>query len=666
MPTFILAAAIAAGTSAIVAGSMAAFVSTFATYAILGAVSYALTDNDQPNTGSGTIGSQGRLVTVRQPISYRQVIVGRARVGGTITYIEQVGSDLHMIITWAGHVCQSIDEIWFGDELQTLNGSGDATTGSFAETSFTETLVPSGAPTTATLAHTPIGATSLWVTVDDQVSPAGLYAMTDVSPAEPATAIEYKRSGTTVTFLTGTAGTVVATYNVSVADVPPPSGTPSYIRIQNSLGDEAGQPFPDLVTASDGKWTNAHRQTGCTKSYIRLTANPEKFPNGIPNITAVIKGAKVYDPRTAATAWSNNAALWISHYLTNTDYGLAATYATEIDATDLTAAANVCDEDVALAGSPTTYENRYEANGAFLTSERPKDVIGRLLGAMAGRAVAAGEKWHIHAGAYEVPTVTIAEDDIIGPTRCQPIVSRRDSCNGVKGIFTDPNSSWQPTDFPPYPAPGSAYDTWIALDNNERVWRDVDFSAFVTSGTQAQRLAKIELLRTRYAMAETVPCKLTAYAAMTGRTVGRTDTQMGWTAEPFDVNGSQFTVAADGALGVELSLQRTASAVYDWSTAEEQAVAVAGDPTLPDPYPGTGTPAGSVPSVTIADTTIAGTSEVVGDQAVGGNQTVTGAVNGLTLTAQAVGFTITGGTIPATLTHPADINAVKMFAHSQG
>ncbi len=630
MPTFIVAAAISGWASgAIAAGTIAAFsLSAFATTAILGIVSYALTDRSQPGTGSGTVGSQGRLVTVRQPISYRQVIVGRARVGGTITYIEQVGSDLHMIITWSGHVCQSIDEIWFGDELQTLDGSGDATTGSFAETPFTETLVPSGDPTTATLAHTPIGATSLWVTVDDQVSPAGLYAMTDVSPAEPATALEYKRSGTTVTFLTGTGGTVVATYNVSVSAVPPPSGTPSYVRIQHSLGAEAGQPFPDLVTASAGKWTNAHRQTGCTKSYIRLTANPEKFPNGIPNITAVIKGALINDPRTSPSAdtWSNNVALWVSHYLTNTDYGLGASYTTEINETDLTAAANVCDENVALAGSPTIYENRYEANGAFLTSERPKDVIGRLLGAMAGRAVAAGEKWHIHAGAYEVPTVTIGADDIVGPTRCQPIVSRRDSCNGVKGIFTDPNSSWQPTDFPPYPAPGSAYDTWIALDNSERVWRDVDFSAFVTSGTQAQRLAKIELLRTRYAMAETVPCKLTAYAAMTGRTIGRTDTQMGWTAEPFDVNGSQFTVAADGALGVELSLMRTASAVYDWTVAEEQAVAVAGDPALPDPYPGTGTPAGSVPAVTIANTTIAGTSEVVGNQAVGGDQTVTGQV----------------------------------------
>ena len=629
MPAFLIAAAIAAGVSTVAAGFVG-FVAAFTTYAILGAVSYALRPG-QPDTGSGTASSAGRLITVRQPISYHQVIVGRARVGGTITYIEQVGSDLHLIITWAGHVCQSIDEIWFGDELQTLDVNGYPTGGTLAEASTTEFF--SGIPP-FTLANTPVSASAVEVAAYDYTDLENTGVLTNVSPADPATATEFNVVGTVVNFhALAQFDSVNVSYSTSSA------GVDSYVRVKHSLGDEAGQPFADLVSESAGKWTDAHRQTGCTKSYIRLTANPERFPNGLPNITAVIKGALIYDPRTATTVWSANAALWPSHYLTNTAYGLGADYATEIDATDLTAAANVCDEQIALAGSPIAYENRYEVNGAFLTNEAPKDVIGRLLGAMAGRAIAAGEKWHIHAGAFETPTVTIAEDDIVGSTRCQPIVSRRESCNGVKGIFTDPNSSWQPTDFPPYPAPGSAYDVYLAADNSERVWRDVDFSAFVTSGTQAQRLAKIELLRTRYAMTETAPCKLTAYKAMTGRTIARTDTQMGWTTEPFDVIGSQFTVAADGALGVELSLQHTASAVYAWTTAEEQAVAVAGDPTLPSAYTTAATSAETVPAVTVTQTvvavtatvvgnqTVGGASDVTGNQTVGGDQTVTGQVS---------------------------------------
>ncbi len=41
-----------------------------------------------------------------------------------------------------------------------------------------------------------------------------------------------------------------------------------------------------------------------------LEYDADAFPNGVPEVTAVVKGKKVYDPRTSTTAWSDNPALF--------------------------------------------------------------------------------------------------------------------------------------------------------------------------------------------------------------------------------------------------------------------------------------------------------------------------------------------------------------------
>lgn len=441
-------------------------------------------DNPQASADP-VVQSQGRLVTVRQPVAPWQVVYGKARVGGVMTFAH-VSSDqqyLHLIITLAGHESHAVDAVYFDDWALAYDGNGDAT---------------------------------------------DRYA--------------------------------------------------GYVRVKVSLGDEGTtQPFPDLVAESEGKWTADHRQQGRTKIYVRLKASPDLFPTGVPNITVVLRGKKVYDPRSLTTAYSANAALCVDDYLTCTAYAFGATYASEIDETALIAAANACDEDVTLASGGT--EDRYTVGGAFLTSAAPNRTLGLLLAAMAGKAVNIGGKWFVYAGAYDTPTVTLDESDLAGPIRVQSLISRRENANGVKGIFTDPNSSWQPTDFP-----AIASSTYLAEDGNERVWRDLDLSAFVTSGTQAQRLAKIDLLSVRQGLTVVMPCKLTAWKAQTGRTVAVTNTKFGWSSKAFDVQSSRFIVGDDGTLGVELSLRETASAVYDWATSEEQAVDLAPNSNLPDPW----------------------------------------------------------------------------------
>lgn len=230
-------------------------------------------------------------------------------------------------------------------------------------------------------------------------------------------------------------------------------------------------------------------------------------------------------------------------------------------------------------------EPRYTVNGGWHVSEQPGEIVERLLGAMGGgRAVQASDRWFIHAGAYEIPTVTLDEDDIAGPVRINPMPSREDSANGVKGVYIDADRNWQPSDFP---ALQSA--TYLAADGDEAIWAEMDFTGFITSPRTAQRLSKIELLRRRNGLTLTGTFSLKAYLAVTGRTLALNFTKYGFSGKVFEVVESGFAVI-DGkegegpSLGVQLSLRECAAAIWDWTTDEEQAADLSPNTTLLDAF----------------------------------------------------------------------------------
>lgn len=482
-----IGAAVSAGAQAVFLGTVfsSAFMSSFASSLVLSGLS-ALTGGGNSQAAQepqGSVMNPGRTVTTQQAIQPWRVVYGETRVGGTITYKKFTNNNTryHLVITLAGHVCEDIVAIYFGDEEVTLDGSGEAT---------------------------------------------GKYA--------------------------------------------------GYVRIKKSLGNESGQPFPDLVSESDGEWTDAHRQTGHCKIYVRLIGHTEKFPMGLPNITVKLKGKNdILDPRTGLRAWTANPALIVNDYLTDTVRGLGAVYSTEISATALTSSANTCDELVTLAAGGT--EKRYTCNGSFTTAEKPADILPRLASSMAGYVVKIGGTWDILAGAYETPTLTLTDSDLAGAISWSSLISRRANCNSVKGVYADPGNFWQATDFP-----AVVSTTAIADDSGEQSWHDLKLD-FTNSGSMAQRIAKIDLLRTRQPLTVTFPGKLSAFRARPGRTVMLTIAKYGWSAKPFFIEEGRFAVRSDGTLGYTLVLRETAAAIYDWSTSEEQAVDLAPNTTLADP-----------------------------------------------------------------------------------
>jgi alpha-tubulin suppressor-like RCC1 family protein len=334
----------------------------------------------------------------------------------------------------------------------------------------------------------------------------------------------------------------------------------------------------ETATATVGKWTNDHKLTGIACVYVRLKWNPEIFTGGIPNISFIVKGKKVLDTRTNTTAYSNNPALCLRDYLTSS-LGLQMDPG-EIDVTACNVAANVCDEQVQkLPLSPTTYENRYEANGAISTSENPEAAIGKLLGAMGGLCAYSGGQVVMYAGTYQIPVVSLSEKHFAGPVSLTTKISARDRVNTVKGVYVSELNQWQPSDFPLITS-----TTYVNEDNGTRFSRDVALS-FTTSSSMAQRLAVIELRRARQEVMLTARFRLEAMQIRAGETVKITNAKFGWVDKVFEVMEWKF--ATDGSppqLAVDMTLREIDSTVYSWSVGDEIAVAAAPNTNLPDPF----------------------------------------------------------------------------------
>ena len=110
-----------------------------------------------------------------------------------------------------------------------------------------------------------------------------------------------------------------------------------------------------MVTHTEGHWTVDHKQEGLSKVYCRFLYDRDAYGNGIPNVTMIVRGKKLYDPRNATTAYSNNSALCILDYLRDSRYGLGEPDA-NIDMNSFITAANISDETVNLVDYTPSFE----------------------------------------------------------------------------------------------------------------------------------------------------------------------------------------------------------------------------------------------------------------------------------------------------------------------
>jgi hypothetical protein len=349
------------------------------------------------------------------------------------------------------------------------------------------------------------------------------------------------------------------------------NGTGKYVGILNiytRLGAAGETHFAELTTATAGAWTSNDRQDGCAKVLIKTKWDADKWPNGYPQkVSFAYKGRKVYDPRTGLTAWSDNPALIFRDYIKDPVFGLGATD-DELDDAAIIAAANICDEDVALKAGGT--EKRYRCNGAFSTDADPFEVLRGILSSMAGRISYSGSKVGCVAGAWTAPSVTLTDDDFRGGLRVPARHSRKDLFNSVRGTYRNPSLNYEEDS---YPAVQKA--TYVAEDGQEK-WTQLDLP-FTTSPTMAQRLARIHLERHRRQIGATGNLKLSGYQAQVNDVVQLTHSRFGWTDKTFEVAECTLvgdTVEEDNVafpvLGVDVVLRETDASVYAWNPATDE------------------------------------------------------------------------------------------------
>jgi hypothetical protein len=498
--------------------TFAQFATAFAIGAGLSMVSRALAP--KPNLGAQL---RGITETTRNPAGPRQIVYGQIRVGGQIVYIQHSGTNnefLHLVIVFAAHEIESFEEFWFNDFRAYENGA----------------------------------VTSDW-----------------------------------------TGYVTVTTFDGS-----------------QTTADET------LVSAFS-EWTDNHVLNDMAYAHFKLKWDQDKFPQGVPNITAIVKGKKVYDPResghsaTDDTTWtySDNPALCVRDYLVDKKYGLGEDH-TLIDETALTAAANLCDEDVALNGGGT--HTRYECNGVMNTDNQIKSNIEQILSAMGGSVSYSGGKYFIDAAgvlavdagsfvvgtkyriltigdtdftaigaddnvvdleftatgagsgtgtAYLAPTIEFTEADCVSDIQTQTKQSRRGAYNGVKGIFVSQEKNYKVLDYPAQIS--SSYED----EDGDPIYLDMPLP-FVTDNRQAQRLAKIALLKSRQQVVVTMTVNLKGLQVKVGDTIKLTNERLGYDEKIFEVIDYSLAINSGGDLAVNVQLIETAAAIYDWATSDEQ------------------------------------------------------------------------------------------------
>jgi predicted phage tail protein len=219
--------------------------------------------------------------------------------------------------------------------------------------------------------------------------------------------------------------------------------------------------------------------------YVRLKYDTDQFAQGLPNISTVVRGKKVYNPVTATTAWSQNPALCVFDYLKDTKYGLSES-ASNVNTTALIAAQSLCDETVNL--SPSGTQQRYVLDGVVDTANSRKDNIEAMLSSMGGKLIYSGGEYFIVGADYVTPTVTVDESVLVGGLSVKTKQSRRSLYNGVKGVYLAEEENYTLADYPSLTS--STYST----EDGDPIYLDMPLP-FTTNNVRAQRIAKIALLQ---------------------------------------------------------------------------------------------------------------------------------------------------------------------------
>lgn len=519
-----------------------------------------------------------RMANVVSTVAPRELVLGRVRKAGTVFFKASTDTNntkFVMLVALAGHEIDAVETIYLNDVAVTLDGSGYVTDEPYAvarRISEAETFTG----TSITLAHTPIDDASVTV-----VLPGG------TGPTIESQSIAFTRSGAGIT--------VDAAYDGFTKTVQYQWNDPSSkVKITSYLGTSGQTADSDMVTDFPTMWSSAHRARGVAYLKVECTYDEQAFPSGLPSVSATIRGAKIYDPRSATTVWTENPALMMRHVLLHAQFGKRASITSDED-TRITTAANACDTSTVYTVGGVAQASRalYKAGIVVPFGAPARDVLDDLAQAMAGSWAYAAGQFYLKAGTYTASVLTLTDADLAVVSR-RPDGSveqraiqitthkaRDQMFNVVTPTIWDGAQDYKQTTLTPLKS-----STLITRDGAELV-QEVSMPA-VTYAPQALHIAGIMLRDARDPLTVVLPFKLTVYRVELFDTIALTISRYGWSGKLFTVLGRDW--GHDGS--IRLTLKETASSIFTMD-ADFSAQGGADNTGLPAPW--------DLPAITITD-----------------------------------------------------------------
>jgi predicted nucleic acid-binding Zn-ribbon protein len=349
----------------------------------------------------------------------------------------------------------------------------------------------------------------------------------------------------------------------------------------NRYTGASGQTADADLVANFFSYTSNHIGTGLayvTTHWLLKDGSQKTWDQYAPrDIKAIVKGRKVYDPRTDTIAYSDNPALCLADYLTNTDFGMSIASA-KIDWDSVSDAADACDVTVSV---PSATEKRFTCNGVLFGTDSHKTNINKILSSMNGLMSFTNGKFVIRAGVYEAPAVSLNEDHLAGAVSVKTSFERSDRFNTVTGTFIDPAQNYKATEFPEVQITAA-----LLRDNSEVLTKDIQLP-MTNSSYMAQRIAHKLVQISDQQKVVTFPTNLAGMQIAIGDRVSVSLEEFNWTNKVFICLGWTFSDSGNG--GVSLILREDDAGSYadplvgEYSTISATGGIITGFRGYPDP-----------------------------------------------------------------------------------
>lgn len=495
---------------------------------------------------------EDRLVMTATTDGDRSVVYGTVRNVDGIIYKATSGDKSEFytfVVALAGHEVEEIQNVYFDDVAVAIDGSANVTTEPYLQAKKKNKMesklgvVFSGGQASVTIENTPIS-NSISATSSGS-GDAGSTIFTIESVV-----------GTTVTI--SYPGVPDGAYGESISINYQYTDAKSKARVWKFLGGP-GQNIGSFLasigvgqTPVDPVGAN-HKFSGIAALVIQLEYDQEAFSNGVPNFSAVMKGKKIYDPRTDTTAWEHNPALIARDWATYR-FGCAIPE-DQIDDDMVIQSANYCDILHTFETPLGSTERRMYSCGIVMkTGGSPMDGLNAIVESMAGKWVFSGGKLKIKAGMYTAPVADIDESWLSGVNSIDvnPGVSQQDLINIYRPSISDEAQAYIYA-----PAPEVRAEPYIEDDGRE-LPIEIDLEG-VTNTDHAQHVCSVLMRDLRQGLSVQLPCNLKAYHIEPLDVVTLSLERYGFVEKEFEVLSKSFSQTQ----GVILYLKETTAIIFD-------------------------------------------------------------------------------------------------------